>query len=44
MLKYKSKCFFAVNTTSVNKFTLKCKNQEHISKRKYVAEKYRDFI
>ena len=44
MLKYKNKCFFAVNTASLNKFTLKCKNQEHISKRKYVAEKYRDFI
>lgn len=36
--------FFAVNTASLNKFTLKYKNREHISKRKYVAEKYRDFI
>lgn len=44
MLKYKSKCFFAVNTASLNKFTLKCKNREQISKRKYVIEKYRDFI
>lgn len=44
MLKYKGKCFFAVNTASLNKFTLKYKNREHISKRKYVAEKYRDFI
>ena len=44
MLKYKNKCFFAVNTASLNKFTLKYKNREHISKRKYVAEKYRDFI
>nr|DAP29223.1 MAG TPA: hypothetical protein [Bacteriophage sp.] len=44
MLKYKSKWFFAVNTASLNKFTLNYKNREHISKRKYVAEKYRDFI
>lgn len=44
MLKYKSKCFFAVNTASLNKFTLKCKNREQISKRKYVIEKYWDFI
>lgn len=36
--------FFAVNTASLNKFTLKCKNREQISKRKYVIEKYRDFI
>ena len=44
MLKYKNKCFFAVNTASLNKFTLKCKNREQISKRKYVIEKYRGFI
>lgn len=36
--------FFTVNTASLNKFTLKCKNRDRISKRKYVIEKYRDFI